>query len=340
MKKVIYCGGFLIAALLGGCTQNVQAPVTTPHVVQAPPQYITYVVKKGDTLSGIAGQYQTSYIDLAKLNHIPAPYYIHSGEILQVPNPQVVVAQLNAQAHAYGGQIAPVKVQNSIPAQSLNLSQYAGPNPPPAPPVVSTGNGETTGKVYVAPQAVQGSPTTSGNANARSIASQLVTQQNTNATGAVAAPSYNAASPVSNSNSSSVSIQNVSTGPEKTASQITWSWPVSGQLVQGFGAGHGQMAKGVQIATAQNATILAATNGTVIYSGVGTDDYGKMIIIKSDNNFLTAYTNLASLTVKQGQAVQRGDAIGVVGQINGKSMLHFEVRKFGNPVDPLSYMPS
>ena len=100
------------------------------------------------------------------------------------------------------------------------------------------------------------------------------------------------------------------------------------------------MAKGVQISTQPDTKVLAAADGTVIFSGAGVNEYGKMVIVKSANNFLTAYTNLSSLLVKQGATIMRGAPVGVVGTINGQTMLHFEVRKFGSPVNPMQYLPS
>lgn len=324
MRKLIYLAGSISVILMSGCTQSVQAPVTTPQpVVIGPSHYINYIVQPGDTLSAVANQYQINYIALARLNGIEPPYNIYTGEILQVPNPQIIADQVAEQEQAYGGQIKPVKIQSVIPAQNINLT-------PPAPPVSTQGtaaSGATTKTIYVEPQSLQASPVTTGNTGARAIANQLISQNNAKSTASTA--STNAAS-----------VQNVSVKGQRVVAQITWSWPVSGQLIQLFGQGSGQLAKGVQIATAPNAKILASADGTVIYSGIGSADYGKMIIIKQDGNFLTAYTHLSQLLVKQGQNVSRGDPIGVVGEINGSPVLHFEVRNFGNPVNPINYMPS
>ncbi len=299
MKKTQKLTVILALALLVGCTQS-PAPVTTiqPAAPPVPPTYISYVVEQGDTLSGIASQYQMSYIALARLNNIAPPYMIHIGEVLQVPNPAVVADKVAAQQQAYGGDIKPVKQENQIPAHSLNLSQYQGP----APTAATT----TSTSVSTAPVATTTvkTPTTATQAQA------------------------------------------VNTGPsvnvtkQTTVEQVTWSWPVAGQMVQGFGQGSGLYAKGVQIQTAPNTKVLASADGTVIFVGNGADGYGKMIIIKSANNFLTAYTNLNSFLVSQGQTVQRGTPIAVVGTSNNTPMLHFEVRKFGTPVDPTEYLPS
>ena len=330
MKRLKYFAASALAVLLAGCMQTAVPVTTIQPTNQGPSKYVNYTVKPGDTLGEIASQYQMSYITLARLNNIDSPYVIHVGQVLQVPNPNLVADQVAVQKTEYGGDIQPIRDQNSIPAQNLNLSQY----------------GATTGKVYVTPQPVQPS-SSAGNPGAKALATQLISE--TNAPPAVNKSTSSTAA--SNSESSDnldtdASVAKATPGKKvspikyKAVDQVNWSWPVTGQLVEGFGEGSGLLAKGVQISTAANAKVFAAADGSVIYSGMGVQGYGNMIIIKSDNNFLTAYTSLSKLTVKQGAAVSRGDTLGFVGTIQNQPMLHFEVRKFGTPVNPLKYMPT
>ncbi len=139
--------------------------------------------------------------------------------------------------------------------------------------------------------------------------------------------------------SAPISLPSVSTGSSIKTAGLIWSWPVSGQITTSFGDGGGVFANGIGITTQANAKVLAATDGIVTFSGTGVNGYGDMVILKSENNFLTAYTNLSSLLVKKGQTISRTTPIGVVGMINAKPILHFELRQFGNPVDPIKYMP-
>lgn len=295
MRKIQSLTAISLLALLVGCTQA-PAPVTSiPATPSAPQTYISYVVEEGDTLSGIASQYQMSYIALARLNNIAPPYMIHIGQVLQVPNPALIADKVASQQQQYGGATKPIKMESAIPAKSINFSQYQGPAP------------STT---------TASKPTPAVTATTTTVPKTVVAQPQ-----------------------AAVSGRTVNVTKQATVEQVTWSWPVAGQVVQEFGQGSGLFAKGVQIQTAPNAQILAAADGTVIFAGTGADGYGKMIIIKSANNFLTAYTDLNSFLVKQGQVVQRGTSIAVVGTLNNSPMLHFEVRKFGTPVDPEQYMP-
>jgi lipoprotein NlpD len=131
----------------------------------------------------------------------------------------------------------------------------------------------------------------------------------------------------------------VSSSDETTNNTITWAWPVDGTIVQGFGEGTDLMARGIQISVPTNSQVLAAAEGQVIFGGTGAKGYGKMVIIKHGNNFLTAYTDLSQVLVHQDQKVSLGTPIGVSGMINGRSLVHFEVRKFGSPVNPTAYLP-
>jgi lipoprotein NlpD len=147
-----------------------------------------------------------------------------------------------------------------------------------------------------------------------------------------------AAPAAATSTAPTVNLGYVTPTMQKTTDSITWFWPVTGNIVQGFGAGPNLLARGVQISVPANSKIYAAANGQVIFSGLGTQNYGQMIIIKHDNNFLTAYTNVAKLLVQSGQNITAGEVLAISGNINNVSLVHFEVRKFGSPVNPLLYL--
>lgn len=119
--------------------------------------------------------------------------------------------------------------------------------------------------------------------------------------------------------------------------KISWLWPLTGIVVKDFNQ---TGRKGIDIAGKLGETILAAASGKVVYSGRGLLGYGNLIIIKHNFHFLTAYANNRNLFVKEGQAVRRGQIIAEVGVLSGKKpSLHFEIRRDGKPVNPLSYLP-
>jgi lipoprotein NlpD len=117
-----------------------------------------------------------------------------------------------------------------------------------------------------------------------------------------------------------------------------WRWPSNGQVVSQFSEGG---RKGIAIAGAPGEAVFAAETGKVVYAGNGLRGYGNLVIVKHDNDLLSAYAHNRSILVKEGQLVKRGQQIAELGMTDAdKPMLHFEIRKAGKPVDPLGYLPN
>lgn len=116
-----------------------------------------------------------------------------------------------------------------------------------------------------------------------------------------------------------------------------WQWPVNGRIASGFYPQLGK--KGIDIAGRKGETIKAASDGIVAYAGSGLSGYGNLIIIKHNNQFLTAYGNNQRNLVHEGQNVKAGQIIAEMGIIDRKFWgVHFEIRKAGVPVNPLNYL--
>lgn len=122
--------------------------------------------------------------------------------------------------------------------------------------------------------------------------------------------------------------------PLKYSGSSRWLWPVRGEIKSAFNPRFGQ--KGINIAARKGSRVQAAQAGVIAYAGNGLENYGNLIIIKHDNNYLTAYGNNARNLVREGQRVRAGQVIADLGVINRKFYgLHFEIRKNGKPVNPL-----
>ncbi|HET20078.1 MAG TPA: LysM peptidoglycan-binding domain-containing protein [Chromatiales bacterium] len=120
---------------------------------------------------------------------------------------------------------------------------------------------------------------------------------------------------------------------------IAWAWPTRGRVVSRFLDGHATR-KGIDIAGTVGQPVRAAAAGEVVYSGSGLSGYGKLVIVKHDARFLTAYAYNKDLLVREGEPVQSGQVIARMGMAEAdKPMLHFEIRLDGNPVDPLRFLP-
>ena len=119
--------------------------------------------------------------------------------------------------------------------------------------------------------------------------------------------------------------------------KVDWGWPASGKIVARF-ADPGN--KGVDIAGKLGDPVIASAAGKVVYSGAGLRGYGKLIIIKHNKTYLSAYAHNNQILVKEGQSVAKGQRIGEVGASDTDSpKLHFEVRRLGKPVDPMKFLP-
>ena len=119
-----------------------------------------------------------------------------------------------------------------------------------------------------------------------------------------------------------------------------WEWPTSGRIVSNFGDNSGSNT-GVLIEGRRGQAVNAAAGGRVVYSGGGLIGYGQLIIIKHNDTYLSAYGHNASLLVKEGQAIKKGQRIATMGEGPGQApRLHFEIRRNGKPVNPRQYLPA
>ncbi|WP_144403904.1 peptidoglycan DD-metalloendopeptidase family protein [Caballeronia cordobensis] len=123
----------------------------------------------------------------------------------------------------------------------------------------------------------------------------------------------------------------------KAGPGVTLVWPAQGSVIRGF---DGKNSKGIDIANAAGTPVVAAATGNVVYAGNGLRGYGNMLIVKHDDEYLTAYAHNRTLLVKEGQTVQQGQQIAEMGDTDSnRTMLHFEVRYMGRSTDPARYLP-
>jgi lipoprotein NlpD len=119
-----------------------------------------------------------------------------------------------------------------------------------------------------------------------------------------------------------------------------WLWPTQGKVIHTFSAVYGGN-KGIDITGSLGQPVRATAGGRVVYAGTGLRGYGLLIIIKHNNDYLSAYAHNSKAYVQEGDVVNSGQTIASMGSTDApQNMLHFEIRKDGKPVDPLSYLPS
>jgi lipoprotein NlpD len=118
-----------------------------------------------------------------------------------------------------------------------------------------------------------------------------------------------------------------------------WRWPADGPIVMAFGAPNG-ISTGIAIRGREGQPVRAAAAGRVVYAGGGLIGYGQLVIIKHNDTYLSAYGHNSRLLVSQGQDVQAGATIALMGLgPERQPRLHFEIRRDGEPVDPVPLLP-
>ncbi|MGH8191620.1 MAG: peptidoglycan DD-metalloendopeptidase family protein [Rhodanobacteraceae bacterium] len=274
-----------------------------------------YTVAPGDTLYSIAFAHGMDVRTLAAENDIPPPYVIHPGQVLKLQPSQATSAPL-ATVAAGTTAVAPVPSPRSAAAT---------PQTQPAAPVfgpVTTQNVTANGVAPSASSSTVGVP-----AAAAPIAS------------ANAPPPPAALAPPSPA-AGVAATPTPPPGATRTVAGITWQWPASGKVIGGFQAGTGGDGAGLDIAGNVGDPVRAAAAGTVVYSGNGLIGYGELVIIKHNDTYLSAYGHNSKRLVKEGQHVDAGQEIALMGASGAPRVeLHFEVRKDGQPVDPLAFLP-
>src|SRR5690606_29634332 len=125
----------------------------------------------------------------------------------------------------------------------------------------------------------------------------------------------------------------VPTGP------INWQWPATGRLLSHYSANQVRQ-HAITHGGRQGRPVAAAADGVVVYRGNGLTGYGNLLIIKHNERWLSAYAHNQSMLVSEGQKVKRGEKIATIGATGTfRTQLHFEIRRDGTPIDPVSVLP-
>ena len=187
--------------------------------------------------------------------------------------------------------------------------------------------GETNPSHLLVGQKLRLSVSSSTDANIRRVEANTKTQTSSSSsakpsTSSSAAPAASASTTQTASSSSSVGSANG-----------TYGWPASGKIIQNFGG----LNKGIDIAGSEGEKVHAAVNGTVLFDGQ-VQGYGKVVMIRDKDGCVSVYGRVKSISVKQGDQVRKGQAIAVMGTTDVSPRVHFEIRKNGKPIDPLTML--
>jgi lipoprotein NlpD len=133
-------------------------------------------------------------------------------------------------------------------------------------------------------------------------------------------------------------VKSDSAGEARAPDDIDWAWPVKGKVIGVF---NDTSSKGIAIAGKLGQSVHAAAPGRVIFSGTGIRGFGKLIVIKHNEMYLSVYGHNSELSVKEGQTITKGQKIAEMGNTDADQVkLHFEIRRFGKPIDPSKLLPA
>ena len=263
----------------------------------------TYKVNKGDTMFLIAYLTGMDVKDLASMNNMKEPYSLSVGQTLKISNcsTKTVTTTVPVKTIAPAAPAAPAEPEVTY-TPGANGTQIGsdGTVIGPIKSGVATGGAST-------PAFTNNTPSTPV-----TTTTQVETTNNTPVNANVVAP---------------------------VASNVAWQWPTQGNVLQGFSNSDGGN-KGIDISGSRGQAVKAAASGRVVYAGNALRGYGNLIIIKHNDDFLSAYAHNDKILVSDQQEVKAGQEIAKMGSTGTNAVkLHFEIRYKGKSVDPVRYLP-
>lgn len=148
------------------------------------------------------------------------------------------------------------------------------------------------------------------------------------------------ASQTKRSTATTTTIPTLTASSSSANQNLNWRWPTVGKVISTYSISSAGR-KGIDIAGRAGQAVVASASGKVVYSGNGLARYGNLLIIKHNDVYLSAYAHNQTLLVKEGQYVQAGQNIATLGRSGAQQdQLHFEIRRYGKPVDPLRFLPN
>ena len=283
---------------------SVPLPVSVPGQGLPPVDALKlHTIQKGDTLLSVALANGLDYRELAAWNNIENPNLIKLGETLRLTAPGGTNDVSAASPGLSGAPITTPLVITTVPT-------------PVSPPPGNTDKFKTEPKVAKLPYT--DAAYANALAEAAAVAGTVVTAP---ATIAPSLPPTVAAAP-------------------PASDDIDWAWPIQpvprGRIVAVFTDAN----KGVDISGNKGTAVLASAPGKVVYSGAGLRGYGRLVIIKHNATWLSAYAHNEKILVSEGESVKKGQKIAEMGSSDADQVkLHFEIRKQGKPVDPMQFLP-
>jgi murein DD-endopeptidase MepM/ murein hydrolase activator NlpD len=301
---------------------TIATPVGTAPVASVPAAAPggNYTVQPGESFYGVARKHKVKAEELAQVNGITDVAKIKQGQVLKIPGPGVVAA-------------AP-----ATPAAAVNTAP--GATAPLAPHAAAPHSAAPQGKIGAAGTKVAAlgstSPGTMVSAPATADKSAAVDPAET------AAAAKGRAEPAKPHGATPASTQ-VSAPAVAAGGAASFRWPVKGKVITNFGPREdGTHNDGINISVPAGTDVQAAEGGTVAYAGNELKGYGNLVLIRHDENWVSAYAHNDQLLVKRGDKIKRGQIIAKAGKSGTveQPQVHFELRQGSKPVDPMKHLAS
>lgn len=294
----------VISLILAACVSSTPAPVHNDGRSLREPAKAWRIVVPGDTLFSIAWESGKDYHQLAEWNNIDDNYVIKPGQRIRLSP----TAQDPSRQQAIDNKsITQYRVRQGDTVYSI-ARRFAL-----SPKVLAKTNNLNNFRIYPG-QVLHINP-----ADASRHVAQTTKTRNR--------PKY----------------RNKAVSPAKKSRPIRpykggWRWPTDGRLVGRY-TGKGKK-KGIEIAGKRGQAIIAAAKGKVVYQGSGLRGYGRLLILKHNDDYLSAYAHCENIYAKEGDVIKQGTRIATMGDSGtDRVKLHFEIRYRGNPVNPLKHLP-
>jgi murein DD-endopeptidase MepM/ murein hydrolase activator NlpD len=327
----------ILAGLVGACTgQSEPAPVylsgaAEPVAAPLPTPAVQVIVRRGQSLGGLAHAYHVPKSAIIAANGLRPPYELREGSRLTIPASGALTQQAMRPLAAASvvppatplppPRPLPPPFEAAVPQPPSSPQAIAPPLPSPAPPLSSG--------AQVIPL--------DGPSSRQSPAAPPPTASSGTLTPPQATPGTLAAPPAA--------PPQPGADPGKQAAGDTpagrFRWPVRGRILAAYGhAASGGRNDGINIAAPLGTPVRAIDSGTVAYAGNEVKGYGNIVLIKHANGWISAYAHLDDVTVKPGETIAAGQVIAKVGNSGGvaEPQLHFELRRGSQPVDPREFL--
>ena len=319
--SALFCCTVVAASILAGCSSR---PVHAPVLDRVPPAAATavapaasdarpdsYIVKRGDTLYSIALDHGLDYKEFAAWNNLDNPNLIRVGQALRIKPPP-------------GAQEASVTVRPVSASERVETRPLGALGP---------ARTEAAARSPGADAAVKSEPRARklpySEENVALIQSGAASPKPKVETAPDPAPAQAAAPKQEPAPKADAGVDDEDI--------VDWGWPARGKITAAFSEATN---KGMDIAGKLGDPVIASGPGRVVYSGSGLRGYGKLVIIKHNKTYLSAYAHNRDILVKEGQNVVKGQKIAEIGSTDTDApKLHFEIRKFGKPIDPAKFLP-